>query len=313
MIGLIDMCQLGWLPVFLSWILPFLLGIMLGWVLWGVFKTKFYDHEKELVKYKERVHELDADFQGSQKARTQLEGEAAILRGRIRELEAALRSSQRKVGEAQSPPQPKRMQPVIQVTGRPQEKGSAPAKEVHFQLIEGIGPAIESILKRNGIDSLSKIAESSAESLKQILLEEDAKLRLVDTGSWPVQARLAVKGLWAELKDLQRELNSQTAGESHRLTKADQYLINSGIQPKYQQDDMQAIQGIGPAIAEVLAQEGISSWDALAQTDVAKLQAILDSYGDRFRFADPITWPVQAGLASTGAWEELEKLQSNLS
>lgn len=313
MIGLIDMCQLGWLPVFLSWILPFLLGIMLGWVLWGVFKTKFYDHEKELGKYKERVHELDADFQGSQKARTQLEGEAAILRGRIRELEAALKSSQRKVGGTQVPPQPKAAQPVIQISDRPEAAGRPPAEETHFQLIEGIGPALESILKRNGIDSLTKIAESSAESLKQILLEEDAKLRLVDTGSWPLQARLAVRGFWSELKDLQRELNSHTTGEGHRLTKADQYLINSGIQPKYQQDDMQAIQGIGPAIAEVLAQEGISSWDALAQTDVVKLKAILDSYGDRFRFADPITWPVQAGLASAGAWEELEKLQSSLS
>jgi hypothetical protein len=86
---MIDICQLGWLPIFLSWLLPFLLGLLLGRLMWGPFKIRAEDQEKELIKYKTRVQELDADLQNSQKARTQLEGDAAILRGRVRELEAA--------------------------------------------------------------------------------------------------------------------------------------------------------------------------------------------------------------------------------
>lgn len=67
--------------------------------MWGPFKVRAEDQEKELIKYKTRVQELDADLQNSQKARTQLEGDAAILRGRVRELEAASKGKVIKPGE----------------------------------------------------------------------------------------------------------------------------------------------------------------------------------------------------------------------
>ncbi len=67
--------------------------------MWGPFKVRAEDQDKEMVKYKSRVQELDADLQNSQKARTQLEGDAAILRGRVRELEAAAKGKSIKPGE----------------------------------------------------------------------------------------------------------------------------------------------------------------------------------------------------------------------
>ena len=75
-------------------------------------------------------------------------------------------------------------------------------------------------------------------------------------------------------------------------------------------DDLTRIEGIGPKINSLLQDAGISSFARLADTDVSKLDEILDSAG--ITLADPKTWPEQAELAAGDQWEELEKLQGEL-
>ena len=75
-------------------------------------------------------------------------------------------------------------------------------------------------------------------------------------------------------------------------------------------DDLKRIEGIGPKIASVLGEAGITSFAGLAQTDVAHLRSLLDA--PKLRMADPTTWPHQAGLAADNRWDELEKLQDTL-
>jgi predicted flap endonuclease-1-like 5' DNA nuclease len=76
-------------------------------------------------------------------------------------------------------------------------------------------------------------------------------------------------------------------------------------------DDLTHIEGIGPKINSLLQEAGISSFTQLAGTDVSKLDEILDKAG--ITLADPKTWPEQAELAAGDQWEELEKLQGELS
>ena len=75
-------------------------------------------------------------------------------------------------------------------------------------------------------------------------------------------------------------------------------------------DDLKRLEGIGPKVAGVLEAAGISTFAQLAETDVARLRAILDAA--KLRFLDPTTWPEQAALAAKGDWEAFDKLASEL-
>jgi len=77
-------------------------------------------------------------------------------------------------------------------------------------------------------------------------------------------------------------------------------------------DDLTLVEGIGKKIAEILAANGVTSFDELSKQKVTALRTILDAAGSRYKMHDPGTWPKQAKLAATGKWEELKKLQAEL-
>ena len=89
-------------------------------------------------------------------------------------------------------------------------------------------------------------------------------------------------------------------------------MMDAGIMNRYNIDDLKAIEGIGPKIEELLKDNSIEGWESLSNTTVDKLQEILDSAGDRFKLANPMTWPTQATLAYNREWDELKKLQDRL-
>ncbi len=75
-------------------------------------------------------------------------------------------------------------------------------------------------------------------------------------------------------------------------------------------DDLKIIEGIGPKIEKMLNVAGISTFAALASTEVSRLAAILSAAN--LRIADPTTWPEQARLAAGGKMEELQAYQDQL-
>ncbi|MEM1333129.1 MAG: helix-hairpin-helix domain-containing protein, partial [Actinomycetota bacterium] len=81
---------------------------------------------------------------------------------------------------------------------------------------------------------------------------------------------------------------------------------------KVKLDDLTAVEGIGPKIAELCAGIGVTTWRSLADTEVATLQSMLDDAGSRYRIHDPGTWPRQAGLLAAGAWAEFKQLTDEL-
>jgi endonuclease III len=76
-------------------------------------------------------------------------------------------------------------------------------------------------------------------------------------------------------------------------------------------DDLTRIEGIGPKIAEMLKQVGITNFAQLAAVDVSRLKEILEGAG-LSALADPTTWAEQAKLAAEGKWDELQTLQDEL-
>ena len=77
-------------------------------------------------------------------------------------------------------------------------------------------------------------------------------------------------------------------------------------------DDLKVVEGIGPAIAELLQQAGVHTWRQLEATETSRIQAILEAAGPRFRVHDPATWPRQAGLLADGRWQEFKDLTDAL-
>ncbi len=79
-----------------------------------------------------------------------------------------------------------------------------------------------------------------------------------------------------------------------------------------QRDDLTKIEGIGPKVAQLLADAGITSFAALAAVPVAHLRDLLSAAGSRYRLIDPATWPEQAALAAQGDWAAFKALVAEL-
>lgn len=77
-------------------------------------------------------------------------------------------------------------------------------------------------------------------------------------------------------------------------------------------DDLEIVEGIGPKIAEVLRQAGVTQFIQVARMSVPQIQAILDRAGVHFKLANPETWPEQADLAAHNRWRALKTLQDAL-
>lgn len=81
---------------------------------------------------------------------------------------------------------------------------------------------------------------------------------------------------------------------------------------KFKADDLTLIEGIGPKIATVLTNNGITTFAQLAKADPAAIEDMLKQSGGRFNMAQPKTWPQQAELAAAGNFDALKKLQDEL-
>jgi predicted flap endonuclease-1-like 5' DNA nuclease len=77
-------------------------------------------------------------------------------------------------------------------------------------------------------------------------------------------------------------------------------------------DNLEVIEGIGPAIANLMRTNGVRSFAALAAMTRPAIQAILDKGGPRFQIANPETWAEQAALAAANRWVDLRRLQDQL-
>lgn len=153
--------------------------------------------------------------------------------------------------------------------------------------IEGIGPKVSATLDAAGISTFEALAAADVGDLRHILRHAD--LHVSDPTSWPDQAKLAAAGDWAALEALQARL---VAGRYVDV------------------DDLTIIEGIGPKVAAILNQAGITSFRHLADANVSDLEQLLRTAG--LRMMNPTTWPEQARLASLADHEGLQKLQEQL-
>ncbi len=186
-------------------------------------------------------------------------------------------------------------------------------KSDNLQIIEGVGPKMESVLKENGVNSHSDLAAQTPDSLQTILGKYGDKYKIIDPTTWAQQAGYAANGDFDGMIDLQKKLDTgkdNAAGLT--ASKLEKYLIKTGVLKTYKQDDLKAIEGIGPATEKLLHENGIKTWRDLANAEASAVKAILSAAGSRFALGDPTTWPKQAELAADGKFDELREYQDFL-
>jgi predicted flap endonuclease-1-like 5' DNA nuclease len=319
MIALISFCDIPWWCVFLSWLLPFLLGLLLGWFLWAKFKRMFDSLDSEYREYKLKCSRIEEELKKCNEKSNEYSSDMALLRGRIRECEKELEATIKDSSTAKDALSASSGFAAGKASGKNSFAGIAAdkfaaLKDDNLQVVEGIGPKMNIFLNKNGIKTWSELAAMDVKDIQSLLDKEGNKYRIINPETWPAQAALARDGKWDELISMQKELDTGKKGDNSQNTdsKIEKLLIKMGVLKKWKKDDLKAIEGVGPKIEGLLHDAGINTWKDLADTSVKKIQKILDKAGKRYALADPGTWPKQAALAASDKWSELEEYQDYL-
>ncbi|MCB0652960.1 MAG: hypothetical protein KDC85_16900 [Saprospiraceae bacterium] len=308
---------LGMPNCFWWWVLASLGAFLLGWLLhWLLFSrnlkeqivsltserddfhNKFTAMEKDYMGLKYKFDELEKDYNKNKTSLRLCEADKSIL---SHKLETALGGSGIVVGGG---------------TDGADDSVSDYAAILgsdNLQIVEGIGPKIEDLLKEAGITDLKALAAASLEKIQGILDKAGSQYKMHDPKTWSKQAQLAVDGKWDELIAFQKftDAGRDDTGSFETPAKIEKLLLKKfGFTTNA--EDLKIVEGIGPKIEDLLKAAGIKNLTDLANAAEASLQSILDNAGDKYRLADPSTWAKQAGLAAASKWDELKKYQDFL-
>ncbi len=310
------------IPCFWLWIIFSLLAFLLGWLLHALLfskqglirklraerdqldvKTKELEKEVSTFDYKieqseETIRSLKADIYKIESDKIVWMTKYNKLKDEVEELQNSTATARSAVGVAATP-----LSLNYNAIFSPE----------NLQIVEGIGPKIEGLLKAAGITNWTLLAAASYDRLKEILAEAGPQYRMHDPKTWSEQAKLAAEENWNRLVEYQKFLDTgrENEGSLANASKAEKMamkILGFSNNP----EDLKVVEGIGPKIEELLKNAGINSWSELAATSVDKLQEILKNAGESFRLADPSTWPKQADLAVQGNWSELSEYQDFL-
>ncbi|MEN0003783.1 MAG: helix-hairpin-helix domain-containing protein [Bacteroidota bacterium] len=186
-------------------------------------------------------------------------------------------------------------------------------EEDNLQVIEGIGPKIEGLLKAAGFNTWALLGAAPLDAIQKVLDDAGPRYRIHNPKTWSEQARLAANGEWDELVKYQKFLDAGRDNKGDfenpsKIEKLGMKILGFSNNP----EDLKVVEGIGPKIEQLLKAGGINTWAELAAAPVDRLKEILAEAGERYRLAVPDTWPKQAELAAAGKWSELSEYQDFL-
>ncbi len=101
-------------------------------------------------------------------------------------------------------------------------------------------------------------------------------------------------------------------GGVFKATAAAPLMAGNAVSANAGKDDLEIIEGIGPKIAVVLIENGITTFAQLADAKPEAVTAMLKASGGRFSLANPESWAEQAALLRDGKMEEFKTLTDAL-
>jgi predicted flap endonuclease-1-like 5' DNA nuclease len=150
-----------------------------------------------------------------------------------------------------------------------------------------------------------------AESLATVQLERDlAASQLAESHQWMAELRVRLWNSEAMVRDLQSVIRANAV--TGAPPKPDLVEGSRVMGVPVVNNDFTLIEGVGPRIAQLLVDKGITTWWALANSDVELLRSVLREAGPKFQVHDPRSWPQQARLLAFGEWEKFLTLAAAL-
>ncbi len=168
----------------------------------------------------------------------------------------------------------------------------AEARADDLTQLVGIGPKASAALAAAGVTTYAALAELNEPQLRRALHDGDMAPP-ANVGTWPMQASLASKGDWQGLM----KYNNHAAASRPAPEKA-------AAAPAAPSDDLTQLHGIGPRIASILNDGGITNYDQLEHSNSGDLRQIIAT-GGALPPASLDSWPTQASYASRGDWSGL--------
>lgn len=174
--------------------------------------------------------------------------------------------------------------------------GPAEARADDLTQLVGIGPKAATALAAAGVTTFAALAELNEPQVRRALHDSDMTPP-ANVGTWPMQASLASKGDWQGLmKYNNRAASSRPAPEKPAAVAA--------AEPAERSDDLTQLHGIGPRIASILNDGGITSYNQLQHANTGELRQIIAT-GGALPPSSLESWPTQATYAARGDWEGL--------
>jgi predicted flap endonuclease-1-like 5' DNA nuclease len=153
--------------------------------------------------------------------------------------------------------------------------------------------------------------DPDAESVATVQLERDlAASQLAETQQWMAELRVRLWNSESMVRDLQAVIRANAV--TGAPPKPDLIDGSRVLGVPVLNNDFTLIEGVGPRIAQLLVDRGITTWWALANSDVELLRSVLREAGPKFQVHDPRSWPQQARLLAFGEWEKFLTLAAAL-
>ncbi len=253
--------------------------------------------QKELDEMKAKHHQQAENLN---ELRQEIGEERTAKNKRIAELEAALAAQ--------------KAAPAPMATAAPK---AAVAKDDDLEVVEGVGPKVNELLRGAGITTWRQLSNTSPDRIREILHAGGERFRILNPNSWPKQAKLLADG---DMDGFKKYADYLVAGVDPAEMKQNAPAAPKAVATKVRAlpkgikaDDLKVVEGIGPVIEGVLHDAGIKTWDQLAKADPVKIKEILIAKDpSKFRMHDPTTWPAQSRLADEDKWDALQKMQDEL-
>ena len=170
---------------------------------------------------------------------------------------------------------------------------AAEVKADDLTQLVGVGPKASAALVAAGVTTYSALAELNEPQVRRALHDADMAPP-ANVGTWPMQASLAAKGDWQGLM----KYNNHAAKSRPAPQKA---AAAVAAEPS---DDLTQLNGIGPRIASILNDGGITSYNQLQHANTGELRQIIAT-GGALPPSSLESWPTQASYAARGDWSGL--------
>lgn len=208
-------------------VVPFILGWIAAMAYYKVsfLRTRVTTLEGETTTLNGKVKELNTDLTELRVKMTQAEAEiheknarisrlyneTVVLEGERHTLQTRIDELSGKGGKTKTEPSTGGVKITPGKNTDPIMFNNVKYKHDDLQIVEGIGPKIDGLLRDAGIKTWKDLATAPTDRLREILDAAGPQFNIHDPATWAEQARLADMADWDALKKYQEEL---TAGRA---------------------------------------------------------------------------------------------------